>query len=120
MPRPYSPDLRLRVLHACAAREAERAELARRYEVSETTLYRWLRQQRTEGRTAPKPHAGGPTSRFDAARLRQLVEAQPDRTLAELAALYHAETGVAISLSSVERLVQWLQLRRKKKDAARH
>jgi transposase len=117
MPSPYSADLRQRVLAACAAHEAERAELARRFRIGESTLYRWLHAERTEGRTAAKPHAGGPVSRFDAAVVRQLHQEQPDAQLAEYAARYHTRTGVAISLSSIERLLQLLDLRRKKKDA---
>ena len=119
MPSPYSADLRQRVLAACAAHDASRAELARRYRIGESTLYRWLEAEREEGRTAAKPHAGGPTSRFDSAVLRRLFDDQPDATLAEVAARYEAQTGVAISVSSVERLAQLLELRRKKKDAAR-
>ena len=119
MPSPYSADLRQRVLAACAAQEASRAELARRFRIGESTLYRWLEAEREEGRTTAKPHAGGPTSRFDAALLRRLVDAAPDATLGELATRYAAETHAVISVSSVERLVQLLDLRRKKKDAAR-
>lgn len=118
MPAPYSPDLRRRVLYACAMVEGSRAEIARRFQVGERTVYLWLRQEREEGRTTAKPHAGGLPSRFDAALLRSLYEAQPDLTLAECAAQYQARTGLPISLSSVERLVQLLDLRRKKKDAA--
>jgi transposase len=119
MPAPYSADLRRRVLAACAAHEASRAELARRYRIGESTLYRWLEAERTEGRTTAKPHAGGPTSRFDAALLRQLFADQPDATLETLvAARYAARARAAISVSSVERLVQLLELRRKKKGAA--
>ena len=120
MPSPYSADLRRRVLAACAAQEADRAELARRYRIGEATLYRWLQAERLEGRTAAKPHAGGPRSRFDAALVRTLHEEQIDLTLGECATRYAARTGMVISVSSVERLVQQLDLRRKKKDAARH
>jgi len=59
MPRPYSADLRARVLHACEAAVQSRAEIAAQFEVGESTVYLWLKQQRAEGRTAPKPHAGG-------------------------------------------------------------
>lgn len=121
MPAPYSSDLRLRVLHACAMAEGSRPEIARRFQVSERSVYLWLQQEREEGRTTAKPHAGGVPSRFDAALVRTLFTTQPDLTLAECAAQYQARTGVPISLSSVEHLVQVLDLRRKKKkDAPRH
>ena len=119
MPAPYSSDLRRRVLHACAMVEGSRAEIARRFQVSERSVYLWLQQEREEGRTGPKPHAGGVASRFDGALIRTLHAAQPDVTLAECAARYEARTGVAISLSSVERVLQELDLRRKKKDTPR-
>ena len=119
MPAPYSPDLRRRVLHACAMVEGSRAQIAQRFAVSERSIYLWLEAERAEGRTAPKPHAGGRPSRFDAARVRAIHEAQPDVTLAECAVRYQTQTGVPISRSSVERLLQELDLRRKKKDAAR-
>jgi transposase len=120
MPAPYSPDLRRRVLHACAMVEGSRAEIARRFQVSERSVYLWLRQERDEGRTEAKPHAGGVATRFDAAVVRAIHGEQADVTLAECAARYRARTGVPISLSSVERLVQSLDLRRKKKDGPRH
>jgi transposase len=99
--------------------EGSRPEIARRFAVSERSVYLWLQQEREEGRTEAKPHAGGVPSRFDPAVVRAIHEAQPDVTLAECAARYEARTGVAISVSSVEALVQKLDLRRKKKDAAR-
>jgi transposase len=119
MPAPYSPDLRRRVLHACAMVEGSRAEIAARFQVSERSVYLWLRDEREEGRTTPKPHAGGRASRFDRSLIRALHDAQPDVTLAECAARYQARTGAPISVSSVERLVRELDLRRKKKDAPR-
>jgi transposase-like protein len=69
MPRPYSADLRERALRACARAEASRAEIARRFEVAEATLYGWLKQAREEGRREAKPHAGGPAPTIDAAGL---------------------------------------------------
>jgi transposase len=105
MPRPYSPDLRERVLDACDADEGTRAEIARRFRVGESTLYLWLQQRREEGRTAAKPHHGGSPSRFDVGVLVELVEERRERTLAELGAHYQQRTGQAISKSSVDRLL---------------
>jgi len=119
MPAPYSPDLRRRVLYACAMVAGSRAEIARRFQVSERSVYLWLQQERDEGRTEAKRHAGGLASRFEAAVVQAIHHDQPDVTLAECAAQYEARTSVPISVSSVERLVQALDLRRKKKDAPR-
>ena len=119
MPRAYSADLRERVLHACAAGARPRAEIAEQFEVGESTVYLWLRQQREEGRTAPKRHTGGHASRFDAEELRAVVNAGNDRTLAELAAAYAARTGQAISGPSVRRLLLGAGITRKKKGGPR-
>lgn len=57
MPRPYSADLRQRVLAACDAGDGTRAEIARRFRVSESALYAWLEQRRRElgGQAAQAP-----------------------------------------------------------------
>ena len=119
MPRAYSVDLRARVLHACVAGARSRAEIAEQFEVGQSTVYLWLRQEREEGRTAPKRHTGGHASRFDAAELERLVDAGNDRTLAELAAAYAARTGQPISGPSVRRLLAAAGITRKKKGGPR-
>jgi len=76
MPRPYSADLRERVLLACEAGEAVK-DVARRFRVGPATVCLWRQQAREDGRRTPKPRArcsepvGG-----NAAALAQLVAAQ--------------------------------------------
>ena len=60
MPRPYSTDLRERVLTAYEAGEGGQAEVAGRYRIGERTLPGWPKAAREEGRRAPKPRARGP------------------------------------------------------------
>jgi transposase len=119
MPRAYSSDLRERVLAACDAREGTRGEIARRFRVSESTLYLWGQQRRQEGRTCAKPHHGGTPSRFDVGVLEVLIAQRRERTLAELGVLYAQRTGQAISKSSVDRLLRAHGIGRKKNDLAR-
>jgi len=117
MPRAYSVDLRERVLAAARDERLAQPELARRFRVSETTVYRWLRRARETGGVAPKPHGGGRAPAVDAAGarvLRELVAAQNDRTLAELVALYHARTRVRLTVSALWRALARLGLGRKK------
>ena len=132
MPRPYSADLRLRVLRACAREEGTRQQIARRFRVSESTVYGWLRQAREEDRRRAKPHAGGRERVIDAAGdavLRALVAedndarvpspAEPglgwDATLAEYAAAFQARTGHRVSPSMVCKALKRLGLPRKKR-----
>src|SRR5215213_2885158 len=86
MPQPYSLDLRERVVTA-AARQTQ-AEVAARFAVSESTVYKWCRRARETGSAAAKPHTGGGHPKVDAAGgavLTALVAERNDRTLEELA-----------------------------------
>src|SRR3954463_11459335 len=85
---PYSMDLRRRVAEAVDHQEGSRRQLARRFAVSVTFITRLLGLRRQTGSLTPRPHAGGRAPPLDAQhldRLRQLVRAQPDATLDELA-----------------------------------
>lgn len=118
MPRPYSADLRGRALRACARAEASRAEIARRFEVAEATLYGWLKQEREEGRREAEPHAGGPAPTIGAAGrevVRALVEADNGATLEEYVARYAARTQQRVSAALMCRTPQRLGLPRKKR-----
>lgn len=117
MPRPYSMDLRERVL-AARGEGMSQAALAERFQVSEHTIYTWLRRYREEGTVAPKPHGGGQAPAVDRAGeaiLRQIVEAESDATLADYRVRYHERTGVRVSRSALSRTLQRLRITRKKR-----
>ena len=120
MPRPYSTDLRQRVIAACEAGLSQ-AEAARRYQLGERTLQRWLHLARMEGRRQAKPHAGGRMATITGTEdvLRRLVAERNDATLAEQVEAYRQRTGRTLSPASLCRALQRLGLRRKKEDAAR-
>lgn len=115
MPRAYSADLRARVLDACAAAEVERAEIARRFRISESTLYGWWKQWKEEERRTAKPHAGGSKRQIDPALLRSLLEEKNDRTGAEMATLYQERTDRRIHPASVSKILRREGISRKKK-----
>ena len=122
MPRPYSADLRERVLTAWERREGTQAAIARRFSVGESTVENWLRQARREGRRGPKPPAGGPRPRLDAAALvvlRALVREDNAATLAEYADRLAARTGVRVSPPVLCRALQRLGWPRKKRLSGR-
>jgi transposase len=93
MPRAHSSDLRQRVIAVCEAGTQPKREIARQFQISEGTLYDWLRRWRAFGSLAPAPHGGGTPSHLDGTVLRELVEAQNDATLAEYADAYEQRTG---------------------------
>lgn len=112
--RAYSNDLRERIVTALERGDHSLRELAHLFCVSLSFLVRLLQRHRKTGAVQPRPHAGGPTPKLsdaDYARLRQLVQEQPDATLAEL----RAALGISCSLTTVFRALRKLRLPRKKK-----
>ena len=121
MAAPYSLDLRERVVRAAQEGPLSRAEVAEQFSLGERTVYRWLAQSKEDPTLAPKPHAGGRVCSVDEegqTLLRDLVEEQNDRTLAEYAQVYEQKRGVHLSRSALHRVLARLDLPRKKKRFA--
>src|SRR4051795_10565231 len=111
---PYSNDLRERVAAAVDHGEGSQREIARRFRVSLTFVFRLLRRRRDAGTLDPKPHGGGPTPVLDPdaqQRLHQLIREQPDATLEQLRQL----GGFTCSLTPLWRALRRRDLTRKKK-----
>jgi transposase len=112
--RPYSPDLRERIVAAVERGEGSLRELADFFLVGLSCIVRLLRRHRASGSFLPKPHAGGPAQLLDddaCRRLLALVQKQPDATLAEL----QERLGVPCSLTTIWRALQRHGISRKKK-----
>ena len=86
MPRPYSNDLRARVIEEIEA-GASRREAAERYELSPSVVVIWAQRWEQAGSVAAKP-SGGSTSPLEehAEFLLGLIVAQPGLTLDEIVA----------------------------------
>ena len=121
MPRAYSLDLRERVIAAAEAGDLTRAEIARRFRISEATVYDWLKRWREQGSIEPTPQRHGPEPTLGPAEhevLGALVEETNDRTLEEYAALLCERTGVArLSPSTLWRALDRLEITRKKRHS---
>jgi transposase len=112
--RAYSNDLRERIVAAVERGEHSLRQLAHLFSVSLSCIVRLLQHQRQTGSVQPKPHAGVPPRKLDAAaeaRLLELVRKQPDATLAEL----RDRLGIACSLMTIARALQRHKITRKKK-----
>lgn len=116
MPKPYSQDLRERVVRAVEA-GASCHEAAAAFEVSVSSAIRWVARLRQTGSVAPK-RMGGKRSPLDAHKdwLLELIAAEPDLTLEEIRGRLRAR-GICASASSVWRFFDRHDITFKKKPA---
>jgi transposase len=116
--KPYSQDLRERVVRACDEGRLTRQAIADLFDVSTAWIRRLLQRRRETGSFAAKPPAGGPKPTLAANQRRQLVELvaqQPDATLAER----KARLGAFVHLCTIHRALDRLGLTCKKKFSRR-
>jgi transposase len=119
--KPYSSDLRRRVIEAIQDNEETQEEIADRFSVGLSFIEKLWRRFRETGSYEALPQAGGRERllKNDEALIRRKVAEQPDITLLELAEYVSAKTG----RRAVSEVVMWGQLERmnlpRKKVASR-
>jgi transposase len=105
MPKPYSMDLRERVIEAVAA-GASRREAAELYGLSPSVVVIWVQRWNATGSIVARPSGGSVSPLEDhAAFLLELVTEQPDLTLEEIVAAM-AKAGIAGSRTAVWRFYE--------------
>jgi len=117
MPAPLSVDLRQRILAAYEAKEGSQRQLAERFKVSLSFVRDLMRHYREMGTVQPKPHGGGAVAKLGKEQLpivAALVKAQPDALLSDLCERFAQQTGVEVSLSTMQQAVCKLKLSVKK------
>ena len=114
--KPYSPDLRQRILHAVDQGTA-RTQIVALFQISLSTLKRYLRQRRETGTLTVKPIPGRPSKKGAAldAELSAQLAAHDDATLEHHCQLWEASHGVRVSTSSLSRSIARLGWTRKKR-----
>src|SRR5437868_8040487 len=115
--KPYSNDLRRRIVETYESGEHTLAEVADLFSVSLATVKNFLRRKRETGSPDALPHAGGRKPALnDKARLflRQPLHQDNDLTLDELRQRLHARHKQTVSRPTLCRLPQALALPRKK------
>lgn len=107
--KPYSQDLREKIIRALQAQQATQEEIAARFSVSPSFVVKLWRRWRSTGSCAALPHAGGRQRDLQAAEvtIRRALERQPDLTLAEL-----CEQVASLGAPSVSAKTMCLELRR--------
>jgi transposase len=104
--KPYSKDLRLRVLAAVNAGKP-REEVAKTFSVSVPTIKRWLKRRRETGDVEPRAIPGRPSRKGEMLQrwLPRHLEANDDLTLEEHREAFEEEFGEAVSTSTVGRAI---------------
>ena len=118
MPTVYSLDLRKKVFSAWQAGEGSQRELAKRFNVSLSFIRDLSRRYRETGKITPKPQGGDRRSKLKEKEqkiVKKIVESKNDIYLREIQDRIQNQTGIVVSVSSLCRTLQKLQLRRKKK-----
>ena len=105
------------MIDAYKAKEGSLRQLADRFKVSLSFVQRLVRRNRYTGKVDAKPHGGGAIAKIkvdDLPTLQQLVDEQPDGILEELCERYCIKSGVSVSVATMHRAVQRLNLTTKK------
>jgi len=115
MTRPYSLDLRERMVRAVEAGASRRATAAK-FDVSPSCVVKLVQRWRQKGTLAPEPAGGGRRAKLadHAERVHALLAATPDLTIAELQSKL-AAAGVAVSPAAISRFLKACGLTRKKR-----
>ena len=118
MPKPYSIDLREKIISAYKNKEGSMRRLAKRFKVSLSFIYSLLRRVKQTGKISPKPHGGGHPSSISVQGhtfLEKLIEHQPDLTLEEIRDEYNKHFE-PVSRSTIDRNLIKLKVTRKNKE----
>ena len=113
----YSLDLRQKIIDTYFEGGISQRQLAKRFRVALSFVEKLLKQYRETGSIAPKVRTQQTPTKLKQEQLSVLatiVEANNDATLEELRTLLHQQTGVLIGRSSVDRMLQKLNLTVKK------
>ena len=104
--KPYSKDLRLRVLAAVDA-GTPRKQVAKTFCVSMPTIKRWLKRHRETGDVEPRAIPGRPPRKGVMLRswLPKHLEANDDLTLEEHREAFEEEFGQRVSTSTIGRAI---------------
>jgi transposase len=115
---PYPTELRTRVVAAVEQGDMTIGEVAEVFSVGRTFVKKMLRLQRAGEDLAPRQGGGSAPKLTDTDRavLREAVAEQPDVTLAECQAILAAHGSGRVSVPTICRALQQLQLPRKKKS----
>src|SRR6202046_3638921 len=121
MPKPYSQDLRDRVIDAVERGEMSRRAAARRYAISESVAIKWLERVERDGSREPVGHGGHRASKLMPHRdfLEAARSEEPDITLQTLCDRLLSERTVKADTSMMSRFFRRIGVTVKKRPSSR-
>lgn len=115
---PHSVEIRKQVLSACDSGKYSRSEICSIFNVSLSSLKRWLSRKRNGESLSPRrSHLAGRQKLINEEGLKTLqiaVEENPSITLAKLSILFKKKHKILVGRSVLSRALQSLNLRYKK------
>jgi transposase len=120
--KPYSNDLRRRIVDSYESGDHSLGEVAELFGVSLATVKNFVRRKRQTGSSDALPHAGGKKpSLNEKARtsVHDAIKANNDLSLKELSHLLKRKHKKEVSLPTISRLLHALGLPRKKSRSTR-
>lgn len=118
----YSLDLRQKLVEVYREGNVSQRQLAKQFRVALSFVHKLIKQERETGIITPKVRTKQTPPKLKTeqlTRLSLLVKENADATLVELCSLLEQETGVSISRSTMGRMLQKLNLTRKKNTLSR-
>lgn len=113
----YSMDLRQKIIEIYEKEKISQRQLAQRFGVALSFIFKLLKQYRQTGEITPKPFNGGVKLKLTPSQLdvlAELIENNNDATLEELCLMLKEKTQVSISRAPMGRMTQKLKLTVKK------
>lgn len=114
----YSTDFRRKIIDAYLRTEGSYRELALKFDVSLSFVQTLINRYQDLSRIEPLPHGGGQKAKINDKHseiLQKIVTDNNDATLEELCGLFESKTQIKVSRATMGRVLQKLELTRKKK-----
>lgn len=116
--RPYSPDLRQKIVDAYLRGDRSQRQLAKDFGVALSFIHKLIKRYRETGSIAPKVRTSQTPTKLNPEQLevlKTLISEQNDATLPELQERLESRTGMRVSTSTISRMLDKLNITRKKK-----
>lgn len=116
--KPFSIDLRQRIVNAVRHEKNTADEAAQRYNVSRASVYNYLQLDQDLGDLSPQKSTGR-NRRIPAEQepnLQAQIQAFPDDTLEQHCERWHKETGVALSIACMHNSIVRAKISLKKNE----